>query len=95
MLLRIRPELFYQQQPDVFLFDFYFLAGFWDHPGGPVEYASAFLSPLLAYGRLGAGVVTLLTALICLATRWLIAGVAGTGGRFVFLIPALLILMIF
>ena len=93
VLLRIRPELFYQQKPDVFLFDSYFLAGFWDRPGGPVEYASAFLSPLLAYGWLGAGVVTLLTALVCLATRWLIAGVTGTGGRIVFLIPAVLILM--
>ena len=59
VLLRIGPELFYQQKPDVFLFDSYYLAGFWDHPGGPVEYASAFLSPLFAYDRLGAGVVAL------------------------------------
>ena len=91
---RIRPELFYQQKPNVFLFDSYFFAAFWDKPGGPVDYASAFLSPLFAYGWLGAGLVTLLTALICLATRWFMAVVAGRGGQIVFLMPAILIVMV-
>jgi len=94
VLLRIRPELFYQQNPVVFLFDSDFFAGFMAQPGGPVEYASAFLSPLFVYGWLGALVVTLLTALLCLATRQFLAGVAGTGGWVVFLIPAVLILMV-
>ena len=92
VLLRVRQELFYQQDPAVFLFDSYFLAGFLNQPGGLVEYASAFLSPLFAFGWLGALVVTLLATLICLATRQFIAAIAGTGGRFVFLVPALLIL---
>ena len=52
VLLRIRPELFYHQNPVIFLFASEFFAGFTDHPGGLVEYASAFLSPLFAYGWL-------------------------------------------
>jgi hypothetical protein len=94
VLLRVRPELFYQQQPDVFLFDTYFFAGFVRQPGGLVEYASAFLSPLFAFGWMGSLVVTLLATLICLATRQYVAAITGAGGRFVFLIPALLILMV-
>ena len=49
VLFRICPELFYQQKPNVFLFDSYSFAAFWGEPGGPVDYASAFLSPLFAY----------------------------------------------
>jgi len=94
VLLRIRPELFYHQNPLVFLFDSHFFAGFLDQPRGLVKYASAFLSPLFAYGWLGALVVTLLAALICLATRPFITAVTGAGGRVVFLIPAVLILMV-
>jgi hypothetical protein len=94
VLLRVRPELFYQQDPAVFLFDSAFLAGFVDQPGGLVEYASAFLSPLFAFGWLGALVVTSLAAVICLATRQFVAAIAGTGGWAVWLIPALLILMV-
>jgi len=94
VLLRIRPELFYQQNPVVFLFGSDFFAGFVGQPGGPVEYTSAFLSPLFAFGWLGALVVTLLAALICLATRRFTAAIVGEGGQVVFLIPALLILLL-
>jgi hypothetical protein len=89
VLLHVRPELFYQQQPNVFPCD----AAFVNQPGGLVEYASAFLSSLFAFGWLGALVVTSLTACICLATRQHLAALAGTGGWTLFLIPALLILM--
>ena len=41
VLLRVRPELFYQQKPDVFLFDSHFFATYLDQRGGLVEYASA------------------------------------------------------
>ena len=92
VLLRVRPELFYQQAPAVFLFDAHFLAGFRDWPGGLVASASAFLSPLFTYGWLGALVVTVLTVLICLASWCFLAILTGTGGRFLFLIPAVLIL---
>jgi len=94
VLLRIRPELFYQQNPVVFLFDADFFAGFMGQPGGPVLYASAFLSPLFAYGWLGSLVVTSLAALICLATRQFARAVAGAGGQVVFLLPAILILVV-
>ncbi len=92
--LRIRPELFYQQKPEVFLLDWYFFQPYLKRPGGPVEYASAFLSPLFAFGWLGALVVTVLAALICLATHQFIAAMAGTRGGPLFLIPAILILMV-
>lgn len=105
VLWRVRPELFYQQKPDVFLFDSYFAATYLERPGGPVEYASAFLSPLFAFAWLGALTLTLLAAYICLATRQLLAALAAprkpespAGGdnpaQVVFLIPALLILMV-
>lgn len=94
VLLRIRPELFYHQNPLVFLFDARFFAGFLGQPGGLVEYASAFLSPLFADRWLGALTLTLLAALICLATRRFFAAVAGDGGQVVFLMPAVLILTV-
>jgi hypothetical protein len=93
VLLRVRPELFYQQKPDVFLFDSHFFATYLDQPGGLVEYASAFMSPLLALGWLGALVITLSAALVCLATRQFVAAFAPTAGSVVFLIPLLPILM--
>jgi len=94
VLLRIAPELFYQVDSRVFLFESHYVSGFLDQPGGPVDCVSAFLSPLFAYGWLGAAVVTLLTSLICLTTRWFFAAVTGTGGRFVFLLPMVLIVML-
>lgn len=94
LLLRVRPELFYQQKPDVFLFDSYYFAAFLQQPGGLVEYVGAFLSPLFAFGWLGALVITLLTALVCLATRQFLAAITGTGGAALFLVPAILILTV-
>ncbi len=94
VLLRIRPELFYQQKPHVFLLESHFFRGMVSHPGGVVDYVAAFLSPLLAWGWLGALVVTLLVALICWATRSLFASVAGADGEVVCLLPAIFILMV-
>ncbi len=94
VLLRIRPELFHHLNPLIFVFDSHFFAGFMDQPGGLVEYASAFLSPLFAYRWVGALEVTLLAALICLATRSFFAAAGGIGGRVLFLVPAVLILMV-
>lgn len=93
VLLRVRAEMFYQQSPAVFLFDSAFFFSIVDQPGGLVEYASAFLSPLFAFGWLGALVITFLAALICLATWQLVVAIQRTAGSVVFLIPALLILM--
>jgi hypothetical protein len=94
VLLRIRPELFYLQKPAVFLRDYHFFADFMDRPGGPVEYAAAFLSPLFAYDWLGALVVTLLVTLISLATRQLAAAIAGVGDHVTYLVPPVLILLL-
>ena len=93
VLLRVRPELFYHQEPNVFLFDSHYFASFWDHPGGLVDYVSSFLSPLLVSGWLGAAIVTLLTLALCLAIRWFLAGLAGDVGRFVHLMPAVFVVM--
>ena len=94
VLLRVRPELFYHLNPLVFLFDSDFFAGFLKRPGGLVDYASAFLSQLFVWNWVGALVLTLLTLLICLATRQFLAASGGSGGGIVFLIPAVLILMV-
>jgi len=93
VLLRVRPELLYQQNPAVFLFDAHFFRSLVNPPGGLVEYASAFLSPLLALGWLGALVITSLAVLVCLATRQLMAAMGRTPGPVVSLVPSLLILM--
>jgi len=93
VLVRIRPELFYQQRPHVFLLESHFFWGMVRHPGGVVDYLAAFLSPLLAWDWLGALVVTLLVTLLCWATRGLLAVVAGRDGEIVYLLPAVLILM--
>jgi hypothetical protein len=92
--LRIRPELFYHQQADVFLLDSHFFYGMVSHPGGVVDYLSAFLSPWFAWDWLGAFVVTLLVAIICLATRGLVAAFSGSAGEIAYLVPALLLLMV-
>lgn len=91
--LRIRPELFYHQQPQVFLFDSRFFHDLVGRPGGVVDYLAALLSPLLVWDWLGALVLAILVTLICLATRGLIVAVAEDGGEFFYLVPAVLILM--
>ena len=67
---------------------------FLKRPGGLVEYASAFLSPLFAFGWLGALVVTVLAALHLPGDAPVPGGHGGNGWPAVFLIPALLILMV-
>jgi len=91
---RIRPGLFYQQKPHVFLLDFRFFRGMVTHPGGVVDYMAAFLSPLLAWDWLGALVMTLLVTVICWGTRGLLAAAAGADGEVVYLLPAVFILMV-
>ncbi len=94
VVVRIHPKLFYQLNPVIFLFDYGFFGGFMDQPGGLVEYVSAFLSPLFHGDWPGGLVLTVLSAIICLATRRFSVGMAGSGGQVVFLVPAMLILML-
>ncbi len=94
VLLRVRPELLYQQKPHVFLLDSHFFRGLAAHPGGGTDYLAAFLSPLFAWDWLGALVVTLLVVLICWATRGFVAAVAGAEDDVVHLLPAIFIVMV-
>ena len=94
VLLRIRPELLYQQRSQVFVFDSYLAAEFFRWPGGPVQYVSAFLSPLLACNWLGALIITLLALLICLATRHFLTALTGMGGKILFLVPGVLLVLL-
>lgn len=92
--LRVRPELFYHLNSAVFPLDVEFFAEFLNRPGGLVDYTSAFLSPLFACNWLGATVLTLVTLSLCLATRRFLAALDGQGGHFLFLVPALFILLL-
>jgi len=94
VFLRVRPELFYQQKPHIFVLDSHFFRGMVTHPGGVVDYLTAFLSPLLAWDWLGALVLTLLGMLICRATRGFLATGAGAASEVACLLPAVFILMV-
>ncbi len=70
-----------------------FAVGFLAYPGGPVEYVSAFLCQLYYYPWLGAGVITLVAALLSLSTGVLAAAVSGIRPRVLHLVPAVLFLL--
>lgn len=91
---RIRPELFYHQRPHIFLLDTYFFQETVNQPGGLVDYLTAFLSPLCAWDWLGALVITVLVAAICLGTRGVVAAISGSGGEIAYLVPAVLMVMV-
>ena len=59
-----------------------FFAEHWSRPSGPVEYMAGFLSQLYYFNWLGALVITLVSAFICIGTKILIritsAGTSGT-----------------
>ena len=94
--LRIQPELFCHQFPAVFLPDWRFCVegGYTSRPGGLLEYAFAFLTVLFTYGWLGALIVTVVTGLICVAFRHVMAAVFGAGGQVLFLVPTVLMLIV-
>jgi len=79
----------------VFLRGAAFFKPFLAYPGGLVEYAAAFLSQLYYYPWLGAAIVTLATAVMCLCARALLASLAGRRVPIVHLVPAVLVLMIY
>ena len=92
--LRVRPELFYWQTPQVFLFDSRFFYEMASRPGGLVAYAAAFLSPLCTWDWLGSLVIAVMVGLICWLTRGLLGTMTGKGGEFVYLLPGVAILML-
>jgi len=93
--LRINPVLYYQSQEPVFFFDTLFFKGFLHHPGGLVEYLSAFLSQFYYYPWAGAFIITLVTGLICLNTFGLIRSIRREQPVLILhLIPAILLLIL-
>ena len=91
---RIRPELLYYLRPHVFLLDRSFFLETVGRPGGLVDYVSAFLSPWFAWDWLGAAIVVALVALLCAATRSLIAAVGQRGGEIAYWLPAVFLVML-
>ena len=78
-----------------FFYGMAFLRPFLAYPGGPVEYAAAFLSQLYYYPWLGALVVTLLAALTSLCTRTFLSALWGKRIPVVHFVPAVLVLMMY
>ena len=72
-----------------------FFEKFLSHPGGPVEYAAAFLSQLFCIGWAGALVVTALTWLIYVCTDSIIKTIKATSLRWVRFVPPILFLALY
>lgn len=89
VLLRVRAELFYQQNPCLLVLETDFFASLLAQRGGAVESADALLSPLFAMGWLGAGVITLLAGLLVFVTRWVLGAMSQEGGAALALVPLL------
>ena len=79
VLLRIGPHLLYHQQCPVFLTTLEFFKSFLDRPGGLLTYVSVFLSQFNYYPWIGALILTLTAALICMSTGGLLRVFAGRG----------------
>ncbi len=94
VLLRVRPEAFYQQSPGLFLLDESFWVACLREPGGVVDCASAFLSPFCEVGWLGALAITLLASLIGLGTHRVLVAMSPTSSPVLSLVPVLLILIL-
>ncbi len=62
------------------------------HPGGPLEYVTAFVSQLYYWPWLGALVITLVAGLLCRSTGLLLVSMHGAPFRELRFVPALLIL---
>jgi len=94
VLLRIDPRLHYQAMAPVFFLGKAFFGGFLIFPGGFVRYLSAFLLQCYRYPWLGALIITLISLVICVETRMLIATVSGVRVRFIHIVPAVFLLVL-
>jgi hypothetical protein len=93
--LQIGPHLLYHQQCPVFLTTLEFFKSFLDRPGGLLAYVSVFLSQFNYYPWIGALILTLTAALICLSTGGLLRVFAGRAVPLpVVLIPAVGLLLL-
>ena len=65
------------------------------YPGGPVQYAAAFLSQWLYYPWLGALIVTAVAGSQCLALWYLLRRASGSRPRVLHLVPAVFIVVLY
>ena len=79
----------------VFFRGWAFLKGFTSHPGGPVEYLSAFLSQFFYIGWAGAVVVTLQAWLICVCTDYFLKAINASRLRWVRFVAPILLLIVY
>ena len=92
--LRIDPSLYFQIQEPVFLLTRPFFSQFLSYPGGLVDYTAAFLSQFYYYPWAGAFVLTVITLLICLTTKWIIQA-SGKKSGFLHLTPVIFLIIMY
>ncbi len=98
LLFEVDPRLIYHGGGELTNFPVFYLGwpffheSVW-HPGGLVEYISAFLSQLLYYSWAGALVLTVHAFLICACTGYFLKAVKAARYHFVRFVPAILLLM--
>ena len=79
----------------VFFTDWPFFRTFLSHPGGLVEYLSAFLSQLFYYSWAGALVLTLQAWLLCLCTGYVFKAINAPRLRWIRFVPPILLLVLY
>lgn len=91
--IQIKPALIGFWQDPVFLTDKNFFMQFVKYPGGIISYVSDFIVQLYVYSWLGALVITIISAMICLLTVYLLKLTdIKTSRTFLYLIPAILLI---
>lgn len=98
--LEIDPRLIYQGGGIIDNFPtFYkgwdFFRSFLNHPGGPLEYVSAFAAQFLYYRWVGAAVVTVQAWALCLCIDLILARLELTRWRAIRFVPGLLLLAVY
>jgi hypothetical protein len=92
--LQIKPALIGYWQNTVFFIEKDFFMQFLKYPGGIVNYVSDFIEQFYIYSWLGAIVITIISAIICLLTFYLFKLInIKTARTFFYLIPAVLIII--
>ncbi len=92
--LQIKPALIGYWQDPVFLIDKNFFMQFVKYPGGIINYVSDFIAQFYVYSWLGALVITIISAIICLLTFYLLKLIGiKTARTFLYLIPAILLII--
>ena len=93
--LCVEPRLLYHQQNPIFVATSRFFRESLNHPGGLLEYVSAFLMQGYSYPWAGAALITLIAGLICLATHGVLSRTAGRRVHpLVSLVPLVLLAML-